>query len=133
MPLAIVWTPSRDTALRRLREEGASWDGVAHALGVSRNTALERGRHVGLLSGGGARPRATHAPTPIAPARPVVPSDQRLPLPAGHPHSWGAITAGTLLDGAPYPVWSLDVVAASGTRTPARSNSGDPLAAAAIA
>lgn len=24
-------------------------------------------------------------------------------MPAGHPTSWGAITAGTLLDGDPYP------------------------------
>ena len=28
---------------------------------------------------------------------------ERPPLPAGHPASWGAITHGTLLDGATYP------------------------------
>jgi hypothetical protein len=28
---------------------------------------------------------------------------ERPPLPAGHPASWGAITQGTLLEGAPYP------------------------------
>ncbi len=28
--------------------------------------------------------------------------DERLALPPGHPLSWGLLTAGTLLDGAPY-------------------------------
>lgn len=32
------------------------------------------------------------------------PLAEREPLPAGHPDSWGAITAGTLLDGTPYPL-----------------------------
>ncbi len=34
--------------------------------------------------------------------------NDRGPLPAGHPLSWGAINAGTVLDGAgyPFPVFS---------------------------
>ena len=29
--------------------------------------------------------------------------DARSPLPAGHPESWGLITRGTCLEGAPWP------------------------------
>jgi hypothetical protein len=34
-----------------------------------------------------------------------VPEDKlREPLPAGHPTTWGAINAGTVLRGRPYPL-----------------------------
>jgi hypothetical protein len=41
--------------------------------------------------------------------------DDRPALPAGHPESWGAITRGTVLDGAsyPHPVFVDDAKAAS--------------------
>jgi hypothetical protein len=29
--------------------------------------------------------------------------DERQPLPAGHPDTWGLITRGTCLDGMPWP------------------------------
>ena len=29
--------------------------------------------------------------------------DDRPPLPAGHPDTWGLINAGTCIEGAPYP------------------------------
>jgi hypothetical protein len=54
-----------------------------------------------------------HNPAPNGPAQPVPPSPElhnpdderdlrRGPLPAGHPDTWGLLTAGTVLEGAPY-------------------------------
>ena len=47
-----------------------------------------------------ARPCST-APSRIVQGRPGP--DNRLPLPPGHPDSWGRITAGTCTAGTPYP------------------------------
>jgi hypothetical protein len=33
---------------------------------------------------------------------PTVAKDERLPLPSGHPVSWGLLTRGTLLEGSAY-------------------------------
>lgn len=91
MPAPLIWTAPRDGLLRGLRAEGRSWDAIAGALGISRWAAIERGRAVG-------------AQKPPAPPRPPPGmSLWREPLPAGHPVSWGAITAGTVLDGMDYP------------------------------
>lgn len=38
----------------------------------------------------------------------VASADEREPLPPGHPVSWGALTAGTLLEGVPYPLPVFD-------------------------
>lgn len=93
MPAPLVWTDARDETLRCLRGQGRSWDVIAAALGISRWTAIERGRRIGARKPP-APPRAASMPR----AEPG-----REPLPPGHPVSWGAITAGTLLDGAQYP------------------------------
>lgn len=45
-------------------------------------------------------PEMQIAPAELAGAIDV--SDERLPLPPGSPISWGAITAGTVLEGAAY-------------------------------
>ena len=91
MPDTLYWTNARDTQLRRLRAEGATWGAIADALFVSRFTAIERGRRIG-------------APRPPAVARVPQEDASREALPAGHPRSWSAITAGTVLEGAPYPL-----------------------------
>ena len=91
MPAKLIWTEAQDTQIKRLRVEGASWDTIAAILGVTRWTAIERGRRIG------ARP----------PPREFVPPPEdptRDPLPAGHPRTWGEITAGTVLEGLPYPL-----------------------------
>ncbi len=90
MPAPLTWTGFADDTLFRLRAEGRSWDGIAAVLGISRWAAIERGRKLGA-----SKPPAPHA----APAD----AGLREPLPAGHPVSWGAITAGTTLHGAAYP------------------------------
>lgn len=85
------WTPAEDAQLRRLRVEGASWEVIAKSLKLTRWTVIERGRRIGAR-----RPPLDFQPPPEDPARE--------PLPAGHPRTWGAITAGTVLEGMPYPL-----------------------------
>jgi len=92
MPPAIRWTEQSDTLIRDLRDRGHSWDAIATALGTSRWTAIERAKLLGA-----------HLPLPAPPRAPRAPDLGREPLPAGHPLTWGALVAGTLLDGAAYP------------------------------
>ena len=89
MPAKINWTAAQDITLRRLRIEGATWDAVAKALGLTRWTVIERARRLGVRM---------RLPREI----PVIVDPDRPCLPPGDPVSWGAITRGTLLDGVPY-------------------------------
>ena len=91
MPEKLLWTAPRDAQLKRMRAQGTAWDGIAAALGVSRNAVIERGRRIGARL-----PPPEHIPDPEDPDRP--------PLPPGHPVSWGAIVAGTCLADTPYPL-----------------------------
>ncbi len=91
---AIQWTPIADQRLTRLRTEGASMRFIAKAFGLSRSSITERARRLGL-----------NIPTKpvLLPKPPKAETDPgREPLPAGHQISWGLITAGTCLEGAPY-------------------------------
>jgi hypothetical protein len=85
MPRKTVWTEGQDSQIRRLRTEGASWDVIALALGLTRWTIIERSRVLGVLS-------------PPANAVAVMDESDRQPLPAGHAESWGAINRGTSLE-----------------------------------
>jgi len=105
MPAPLVWTHARDSLIRRMRAEGHSWDGISAALGISRWAAIERGRRIG------ARKPDAPAPDPRPQSDPA-----REPLPAGHPLSWGLITAGTLLDGLRYPYPPLPAAPLAATR-----------------
>lgn len=91
MPQKLHWTQGQDSQIRRLRAEGASWDSVAATLGLSRWTVIDRGRRIGAM-----RP----------PRQVMSPADdpERAPLPAGHPQTWSILTAGTVLEGTPYPL-----------------------------
>ena len=89
MPAKLVWTAAQDNQIRRLCIEGASWNAIATILGVTRWTVIERGHRIGAL-----RPPREAVAARDDPARD--------PLPAGHPRSWGAITAGTVLADVPY-------------------------------
>lgn len=91
MPKKLTWTEAQDTQIRRLRMEGASWDAVAAVLGLSRWTVIDRGRRIGART-----PPREFVPPPEDPGRD--------PLPAGHPRTWGALTEGTVLADAPYPL-----------------------------
>jgi hypothetical protein len=91
MPKKLEWTDAQDAQLRRLRAEGATWDGIAAVLGLTRWAAMDRGRRIGA-----------RLPPPDFVRPPEDPA--REPLPAGHPRSWDAINAGTVLEGSPYPL-----------------------------
>lgn len=89
MPQARQWTEAADRVICDMRGAGATWAAIGGALGLSRNTVIERGRRL----------RAE------APARAAVVKEydmledpNRGPLPAGHPLTWG------LLTDEPYPV-----------------------------
>jgi hypothetical protein len=90
MPLKFLWTNAQDTRIRQLRSEGATWDKIADELRLARSAVIERGRRIG------ARPPPPEFVTPLD-------DPDRGPLPAGHPRTWGAINAGTVLADAPYP------------------------------
>lgn len=86
---AIIWTDAKDHKIKRMRSEGATWDAIAEAVGVARYTAATRGEKIG----------AQLPPPDFTP--PIDPD--REPLPAGHPETWGAMIAGSCIDGAAYP------------------------------
>ena len=91
MPTRHNWTDAQDSQIRRLRMEGASWDAIAAALGLARWSIIDRGRRI-------------NACPPPREAVPPPEDPRRDPLPAGHPRSWGILTVGTVLEGAPYPL-----------------------------
>jgi hypothetical protein len=100
MPRLHAWLVTDNATILRMRLEGASWDAIAAAIGVCRWTAICRGEAIGA-------PR--ERPTPgIATTLPLQCHDNvdvdidRDPLPPGHPCSWGALIAGTCLEGAAY-------------------------------
>lgn len=93
MPVKFEWTQAQDAELRRLRAAKVTWDEAAVRLGIGRNTAIERARRIGIQKRGAVQPPPPEVHEPI----------DRRARPAGHPDSWGAITAGTALEGEPYP------------------------------
>jgi hypothetical protein len=87
----VRWTAELDGELRALRGAGVTWDGIASAMSLGRNTVLERGRKIGAR-----RLRPVIAPLLEEPR-------DRPARQAGHPATWALITAGTVLEGEAYP------------------------------
>jgi hypothetical protein len=90
------WTPAEDAFVR------ANWFSLSlvamgRAIGVTHATVLHRGTRVLDLPW----PRERETTPPADPAEDM--DLDRDPLPAGHPMSWGLITAGTCLAGTLYP------------------------------
>jgi hypothetical protein len=110
MPIRLLWTAPLDAHLRRLRQQGATWDQIAAALGVSRYAAIERGRRIGAQ---------TPPPLPRAQPQENLLDPAREPLKAGHAVTWNAITAGTCLADCRYP-WP-PIPAAAEPRAPTAS------------
>lgn len=100
MPQKITWTEAADAEILHRRAEGATWDSIAHAIGVSRNAVL--GRAQALREG---RPEilAPRRPAPRDDAAAAEQDADRPPLPPGHPIAWTVLTEGTGLAGAAYP------------------------------
>jgi hypothetical protein len=91
MPIKLKWTDAQDTRIRQMRTEGATWDTIAAALGLSSSTIIERGRRIGARP-----PPPDFIPPPDDP--------HRAPLPAGHSRTWGLMNAGTVLADEAYPM-----------------------------
>lgn len=87
----VVWTQELDERLLQLRLYGLTWDAIAEAMCLGRNTVLERGRKIGA--------RRPPAPRPVA----AEEARDRPPRQAGHPITWGLLNAGTVLEGEAYP------------------------------
>jgi hypothetical protein len=87
----VKWTAELDGRLRELRSGGMTWDGIAAAMALGRNTVLERGRKIGAR-------RIRKAPCCALEEPRDRPARQ-----AGHPLTWGLINAGTVLEGEAYP------------------------------
>lgn len=90
------FSPQEDATILRLRAQSVRWTEVAKAIHRAPNAVRVHG--YALL---GQTPPG-RAPCIRASVRPIIIADDREPLPAGHPASWGAITAGTTLEGSAY-------------------------------
>lgn len=89
MPEARIWTQAADSMICGMRSAGETWAVIGQALGLSRNTVIERGRRL--------RAEAPIRVLVVAATKPVSDDPNRLPLPAGHSITWG------MLSDAPYP------------------------------
>ena len=87
------WTQARNRQVLDMRRAGATWDTVAAAIGVGRNSVIDHARRLGVR-----KRSAVGAPPP-----PPREATDRPARPAGHPDTWGLITTGTVLEGSPYP------------------------------
>lgn len=102
----IIWTPQADARLFQMHASGVSMRALARAFGLGRQAISERAMRLGI-----------HTRLPLPVRKPALISNEdatREPLPAGHPISWGLLTAGTSLEGAAYDpsfsskCWALD-------------------------
>lgn len=91
--LKIQWSAHADQQLRQMRDHGQTWHVIASQLKAGRSAVIERARRLGI------------PPTPSPPSCPAPRPCRadRACMPPGHPLTWAAITAGTILDGEPYP------------------------------
>lgn len=92
MPAKLEWADEMDVQLLALRGRKVAWNIIAQTMHLSRNTVIERARRIGVVKR-----------SKIGAAVVRRESDDRVPRPAGHPATWGAITHGTCLEGAAYP------------------------------
>ena len=106
MPVKKRWTPNEDASVRLWCSQGLTWTEQALRIGVHRDTVLARAHLIGV--------KLAALPVEEPPVEERLRrslsqhsgGDAWLPLPAGHPISWGALTRGTWLDGTRYPALS---------------------------
>ena len=121
---AISITPEMTRVIRdgRLAGQPRTWHEISEELGISLESAISVAKRLGLYQPSYREriDRSPPAPSPAA-VQPVAGDDltqpsanddlkqpfldyalNRAPLPPGDPISWGAIIAGTCLEGVPY-------------------------------
>lgn len=91
MPAKRTWTDHEDETIRAMRPNGSPWNEIGRALKVSRDTAKDRARELGIDVSRASNGR-------IYPSVELE-SDHRGPMPAMHAISWGAIER---------PVWTRE-------------------------
>ena len=89
------WRSDQDALLLRLRANQVSWEDVADLVGRNRDGCISRARALGLKKAGDLMLVQQPVKQRLGPQQ---------PKPAGHPASWQAINAGTILAGEPYPL-----------------------------
>jgi hypothetical protein len=94
MPIARVFTAAQDDTIREMLAAGKGAHLIGLVLGISKSTITDHANKACL--------RPLVDPEKAAPAPPAAPQS-REPLPAGHPVTWGLLTAGGLLEGVRYP------------------------------
>lgn len=102
MPEKLTWTPKMDAVVRQMRIARASYEEIGRAVGVSRSSII--GRLPKLFPGGVPSVRPPPPENRYTLPQGGLPRDGDKVLVAGDPLTWGLITAGTLLDGVPYPI-----------------------------
>ena len=111
MRQAIAVTPEMTRVIREGRQASPprTWREISEELGISLKSAINVAKRVDLYqpSYGERIDRSPPAPSPAAGdddlMQPFADDDlNRAPLSPGDPISWGAIIAGTCLEGVPY-------------------------------
>ncbi len=101
----VTWTSGADTRLTGLYAEGLSLRGIAKAMCLSRNAVVERATRLGVHN---CVPMAERKVSSVQVTEHLgAENPERDPLPAGHPISWGLLTAGTSLEGTLYQIPKL--------------------------
>lgn len=95
MPKRRDYTPEQAATISRMTAAQATCADMALATGISPSTLRGHLLRIGLLT--------RRAPAVMPLPAPEVNEATREPLPAGHPVTWGLLTAGSLLEGARYP------------------------------
>ena len=108
MSRAPYWPEATLTGIRRLRDAGKSWLEIGDALQMCPKAAQRLGKRMGLTHARSERPTnpRPRQPRAVAQTQPVQRSPEQLAgarptLPPGA--TWELLTAGTCLDGQPYP------------------------------
>lgn len=99
MPDKIHFSAAMDEAVVFMRSRGVTLDAIAESIGTGRHVVVMAIRR--LFPGGDPGRQARQAARNMLPSA-SVPRDEVGVMRAGDPISWGAITRGTLLEGAPY-------------------------------
>jgi hypothetical protein len=93
-----TWSAAELAIIVTMRASRETWDAIAGQIGTTRTTLTKQAVRMGLWTRG----ITTGDTTPKA-MRAEDPDRYRAPYPAGHAETWGVITAGTCLEGFPYP------------------------------
>jgi hypothetical protein len=94
MPSPRTWTAEQDATIRRMCASGSTYAKIGIALGINRNTIIERCRKLRVSP-------EKHPNRCAVPANGVDLSDDpnRRVLPAGHPVTWGLLMPGVMWPG----------------------------------